>query len=89
MCGCPCTPPTGDLACNTGMYPDWESNQWPFASQSGAQSTEPHEPGGRVYSRKLLQIQIAVSGKSTQPAAGLREKGTRRRVIYISSSFNL
>ena len=21
------TPPTGYLACNPGMYPDWESNQ--------------------------------------------------------------
>ena len=38
-------PPTGDLACNPGMWPQWESNQWPFASQSGTQSTEPHQPG--------------------------------------------
>ena len=27
------TPPTGDLACNPGMCPDWESNQRPFGSQ--------------------------------------------------------
>ena len=27
------TPPTGDLACNPGLCPDWESNQWPFGSQ--------------------------------------------------------
>ena len=39
------TPPTGDLACNPGMYPDGESNLWPFGSQAGAQSTEPHQPG--------------------------------------------
>ena len=26
-------PPTGDLACNPGMCPDWESNQQPFGSQ--------------------------------------------------------
>ena len=25
--------PTGDPACNPGMCPDWESNQWPFSSQ--------------------------------------------------------
>ena len=25
--------PTGDLACNPGMYPDWESNRWLFGSQ--------------------------------------------------------
>ena len=38
-------PPTGDLASNPGMCPDWESNQQPFVSQAGAQSTEPHQPG--------------------------------------------
>ena len=26
-------PPTGDLACNPGMCPSWESNQQPFGSQ--------------------------------------------------------
>ena len=39
------TPPTGDLACNPGMCPDWESNWQPFGSQVSAQSTEPHQPG--------------------------------------------
>ena len=37
--------PTGDLACNPGMCPDWESNQPPFALQAHAQSTELHQPG--------------------------------------------
>ena len=37
--------PTGNLACNPGMYPDWESNQQPLGSQAGAQSTELHQPG--------------------------------------------
>ena len=40
-----CAPPTGDMACNSGMCPDWESNQQPFGSQAGVQSTEPHQPG--------------------------------------------
>ena len=39
------TPPTGDLACNPDMCPDWESNQQPFGSQAHAQSIEPHQPG--------------------------------------------
>ena len=39
------TPATGDLAHNPGMCPDWESNQQPFGSQAGAQSTLPHQPG--------------------------------------------
>ena len=38
-------PPTGDLAHNPGMCPDWESNLRPFGSQSSAQSTAPHQPG--------------------------------------------
>ena len=39
-------PPTGgDLACNPGMCPDWESNWRPFSSQASTQSTEPHQPG--------------------------------------------
>ena len=35
-------PPTGDLARNPGMCPDWELNQQPFGSQAVIQSTEPH-----------------------------------------------
>ena len=34
-----------DLACNPGMYPDWELNRRPFGSWAGTQSTEPHQPG--------------------------------------------
>ena len=40
-----CVPPNGDLACNSGMCPDWESNWRPFGSQACPQSTEPHYPG--------------------------------------------
>ena len=28
--------PTGDLASNPGMCPDWKSNQGPFGSQAGS-----------------------------------------------------
>ena len=38
-------PPTRDLACNSGMCPDWESNQQLFGSQAQVQSTELHQPG--------------------------------------------
>ena len=40
-----CTPPTGDLACNPGMCPDWESKWQPFGSQAHARATELHQPG--------------------------------------------
>ena len=39
------SPPTGNLACNPGMFPDRKSNQQPFGPQAGNQSTEPHQPG--------------------------------------------
>ena len=45
MCGCLSHAPTGDLAHNPGMCPDWELNQRPFGSHAVAQSTEPHQPG--------------------------------------------
>ena len=36
-------PPTGDLALNPDMCPDWESNWSPFSSPT--QSTESQQPG--------------------------------------------
>ena len=38
-------PPTGDLTCNPGIGPDWESNQRLFGSQASTQSNELHQPG--------------------------------------------
>ena len=45
-------PPTGHLASNPGMCPDWESNWQLFGSQAGTQSTELHQPG------QLLQFSL-------------------------------
>ena len=45
MCGCHLSTPTGYLAHQPGMCPDWEVNWGLFGLQSGAQSTEPHQPG--------------------------------------------
>ena len=49
MCDCPLYALIGDLACNPGMCPDWESNWKPFGSQASTQSTEPHQPGPIHY----------------------------------------
>ena len=38
-------PPTGDLAHNPGMCPDWELNRQLFGLQACAQSAEVHQPG--------------------------------------------
>ena len=40
-----CTAPVRHRAHNPGMYSDRESNQGPFGSQTGAQLTEPQQPG--------------------------------------------
>ena len=45
MCGCLCAPPTGTLAYNPGMFPDWESDHPPLVLQALTQSTELHQPG--------------------------------------------
>ena len=45
MCGCLLRAPTGDLAHNPGVCPDWELNQRPFCLQAGTQSAEPYQPG--------------------------------------------
>ena len=43
--GCLLHASAGDLACNPGMHPDWESKWRPFGSQASTQSTELHQPG--------------------------------------------
>ena len=40
-----CTCPSGDLARNPGMCPDWELNPQPLRLQAGDQTTESHQPG--------------------------------------------
>ena len=50
-----CVPPTGDLAHNPGVCPDWESNCQPFGPQAGIQSTEPHQPGLKSTFRNISQ----------------------------------
>ena len=51
-------PPAGDLACNPGMCPKWESKTWPLGSQAGPQSTEPHQPGhqARVFYKEKKRV---------------------------------
>ena len=60
-------PPTGDLACNPGMCPNWELNWRPFGLQASTQSFGPHQPGLHViflsyidYINKCLYIQMAL-----------------------------
>ena len=77
------TPPTGDLACNPGMCPDWELNQRPFDSKAGTQSTEPHQPGlhsifqgawksGFQLERKLRKSEGLGDGAASVPGMVVR-----------------
>ena len=45
MCGVSHVAPTGDLVCNPGKCPNWESDWRPFGLQAGTQSTELYQPG--------------------------------------------
>ena len=46
MCGCLShAPPHWGPGPQPRHVPNWESNQRPFGSQAGTQSTEPHQPG--------------------------------------------
>ena len=40
-----CAPPTGHLACNPDICPDWKSNLQAFGSKVRTQSTERYQPG--------------------------------------------
>ena len=48
-------PPIGDLACNQACALTGNQNSGPFGSQSGTQSTEPHQPGLKSLYFKLLK----------------------------------
>ena len=57
------TPSTVDLACNPGTCPDRKLNGWPFVSQAGAQSTEPHQPGQSLYFYFTIKWLCKISGR--------------------------
>ena len=48
-------PPAGGLARNSGVCPDLVLNQRPFGSQVLTQSTEPHQPGLKIFIYLFLE----------------------------------
>ena len=65
------SPPSGDLACNPGMCPDWELNGRPFGSQTGTQSTEPHQPGLEVVFKQGCPAGFGLHGPEILQREGL------------------
>ena len=61
-----CTSPTGDSACNPGMFPDWELNWWLFGLQAGTQSSEPHQPGHQLVILHPVEILFKNKDKDIQ-----------------------
>ena len=78
MCGCLSRAPIGDLTCNPGMCPDWESNRRPFDSQAGTQSTEPHQPG---------QTQLfLIEWFKERLSSSIREKPTKDAFLLLKKN---
>ena len=64
-------PPTGNLAHNPAMCPDWESNRQPFGLQADTQSTQSHQPGhvflyisNEQHKNEIKKISFTVSSKN-------------------------
>ena len=51
-------PPTGDLAYNPGMCPDWELNWGPYGLQATAQSIESHQLEMYCYFFLILRVHL-------------------------------
>ena len=73
-----CVPPTWDLACNSGMCPDRESNLWPFVSQTGTQPTEPHQPGQTQNLQYIKRQKTEQAQNQTQIGQRCRDYQTGR-----------
>ena len=100
MCGSSCAPPlTGDLACNTGMCPEWELNLQPLGSQASAQSTDWATPARALHSCFLMRIYIKHISLSTFQISILkasssfffflreREEGRDRKTSFCCFSY--
>ena len=56
-----CIPPTGDLACNPGMCPDWDLNLWPFGLWDNTQPTELYQSGQQVFLTYRTPVNLFLS----------------------------
>ena len=68
------TSPTEDLACNPGMWPDWELNLQPFVSKACTQSTELRQP-------RLKDFIYFIFRERGRVGEGERERGKHPSVV--------
>ena len=69
--------PTGDLACNPGMCPDWESNWWPFTLRDDASQGTSYILIGWLYTVLAFPTTVVVK---------LRNLGGRGAVCFSKAS---
>ena len=69
------TPPTGDLARNPGMCPDWEWNWRPFGSQAGAQSLSRTATAKYVFLNHTIAACVRLGAWSALPGSTGTEIG--------------
>ena len=84
LCGCLSHVPTGDLAHNPGMCPDWELNQWDFGSQAHAQSTELHHPRLDLPFDPEIPLLVIYAKQSKT----LLQKNINHPYVHCSSIYN-
>ena len=75
------TPPARDLAHNPSKCPDWESYPWPFASQAGTQSPEPHHRPGLFL---IFNVRVALLALLLRPSKASFWKSSTSFVITDS-----
>ena len=87
MCGYLSHNPTGELASNPGMNPDWESNQGPFGSQAHTKSIEPHQPGqGLPYLTQFFPVGDPCCNMELTQIATKFAKAASLGTIYLDTS---
>ena len=81
-------PPTGGLAGNPGMCPDWELNRQHFSLQACTQFTDPRQPGLKLNFLKI-QYKIFASSNSLSFLDNGMHTGCPilRRSLWLQISF--
>ena len=79
-----CAPPTGDLACNPGMCPDWESNWWPFGSRP---ALNPLSHTSQGYPTVFISFNRCPSNTVHVPCTSLGTEDIARSSIFCIAYF--
>ena len=79
------TPPPRNPANNPGSFPDWASNRWPFGSQAGTQSAEPHHPG-LLFVYFSIKLKLRLQATLPHPVGIFTDTGLYWLLLEVQSS---